>query len=425
MRYNIFSKNLIKTQSGCFTPTLSSSDNYPLSSSDNYPLSSSDNHPLSSSCLTRGSMNKDIILTGCSGRRPSMTRMISQSGRSMVEMLGVLAIIGVLSVGGITGYSYAMNKHKANQTINEINLRRIDLIQQQQMGLPLNLSAWKDEETIYPIDVYHNDLLGGTAIVIDEVPSKICKIIGDVFKEKATVFIGSETFDENSNEENDPCNASDKNTIELYFDGIQCDPSCGENEYCDNGWCFKTTGTPKTGSSKCGGEGAACTTENGQDGFCESDTCLPLGTCTSNEECGPKEYCGVVNYTNSSKRFPSGATGTCVKANFLRYEIDDTIYYVSATGLNWWNAEAACAKIGKEHLQLSDLLNITGKNLATATDLSIKLSKIIGAQYVWVVPEKNQSHMWTPQLAKDYLDPAHEFNYDMKQNNHARVAVCK
>ena len=28
-----------------------------------------------------------------------------QSGRSMVEMLGVLAIIGVLSVGGIAGYS--------------------------------------------------------------------------------------------------------------------------------------------------------------------------------------------------------------------------------------------------------------------------------------------------------------------------------
>ena len=33
-----------------------------------------------------------------------------QSGRSMVEMLGVLAIIGVLSVGGISGYSKAMDQ---------------------------------------------------------------------------------------------------------------------------------------------------------------------------------------------------------------------------------------------------------------------------------------------------------------------------
>ena len=30
---------------------------------------------------------------------------INESGRSMIEMLGVLAIIGVLSVGGIAGYS--------------------------------------------------------------------------------------------------------------------------------------------------------------------------------------------------------------------------------------------------------------------------------------------------------------------------------
>ena len=47
---------------------------------------------------------------------------MSESGRSMVEMLGVLAIIGILSIGGIVGYSYGMDKHKANQTINDIML---------------------------------------------------------------------------------------------------------------------------------------------------------------------------------------------------------------------------------------------------------------------------------------------------------------
>ena len=39
-----------------------------------------------------------------------------QHGRSMVEMLGVLAIIGVLSIGGIAGYSRAMEKHKLSKT---------------------------------------------------------------------------------------------------------------------------------------------------------------------------------------------------------------------------------------------------------------------------------------------------------------------
>ena len=42
-----------------------------------------------------------------------------QCGRSMIEMLGVLAIIGVLSVGGIAGYSKAMTKWKINKTISD------------------------------------------------------------------------------------------------------------------------------------------------------------------------------------------------------------------------------------------------------------------------------------------------------------------
>ncbi len=46
----------------------------------------------------------------------------TQSGRSMIEMLGVLAIIGVLSVGGIAGYSKAMMKYRINKTIEQITL---------------------------------------------------------------------------------------------------------------------------------------------------------------------------------------------------------------------------------------------------------------------------------------------------------------
>ena len=47
---------------------------------------------------------------------------MNEKGRSMVEMLGVLAIIGVLSAGGLAGYSKAMFQHKANQTINTFSL---------------------------------------------------------------------------------------------------------------------------------------------------------------------------------------------------------------------------------------------------------------------------------------------------------------
>ena len=44
------------------------------------------------------------------------------TGRSMVEMLGVLAIIGVLSVGAIAGYSKAMMKYKLNQHAQAVNM---------------------------------------------------------------------------------------------------------------------------------------------------------------------------------------------------------------------------------------------------------------------------------------------------------------
>ena len=39
----------------------------------------------------------------------------------MIEMLGVLAIIGVLSVGGIAGYSKAMTKFRINKTVDQVS----------------------------------------------------------------------------------------------------------------------------------------------------------------------------------------------------------------------------------------------------------------------------------------------------------------
>ena len=62
------------------------------------------------------------------------------SGRSMIEMLGVLAIVGVLSVGGIAGYSKAMMQFKINKTAEQIsqivtNLRTLYIQQKDFEGL--------------------------------------------------------------------------------------------------------------------------------------------------------------------------------------------------------------------------------------------------------------------------------------------------
>ncbi len=52
----------------------------------------------------------------------------NESGRSMSEMLAVLAIIGVLSVGTIAGFRHMINKQKINDIINTINLNSIQIL---------------------------------------------------------------------------------------------------------------------------------------------------------------------------------------------------------------------------------------------------------------------------------------------------------
>ena len=42
-----------------------------------------------------------------------------ESGRSMVEMLGVLAVVGILSIGGIVGFSLSMSRYKANAMLDK------------------------------------------------------------------------------------------------------------------------------------------------------------------------------------------------------------------------------------------------------------------------------------------------------------------
>ncbi len=57
----------------------------------------------------------------------------NESGRSMVEMLGVLAVMGILSVAGITGFKIAMDKNRANTIINEAQKRATLVVPQIQL----------------------------------------------------------------------------------------------------------------------------------------------------------------------------------------------------------------------------------------------------------------------------------------------------
>ena len=85
------------------------------------------------------------------------TMKTNESGRSMIEMLGVLAIIGVLSVGGIAGYSKAMNKFKTNKVADNVSM------------LVANI------KTMYAQQKTYGTLTNADAISLGAVPDELIK----------------------------------------------------------------------------------------------------------------------------------------------------------------------------------------------------------------------------------------------------------
>lgn len=106
-----------------------------------------------------------------------------QSGRSMVEMLGVLAIIGVLSVGGIAGYSKAMTKFKINKTMDQVsmlvaNIRTLYSGQRNYSGL--------DNKTAIGFGIIPNEMYSSSSKIVNAFN-------GDVTIQSATSSSGGST----------------------------------------------------------------------------------------------------------------------------------------------------------------------------------------------------------------------------------------
>ena len=100
----------------------------------------------------------------------NIIRNSEQSGRSMVEMLGVLAIVGVLSIGGISGYSKAMAKYKVNKTLDQVsmlvtNIRSIFGNQTSYSGL--------NTKTVIDFEMMDKDMLNTASTLINPYQGSI------------------------------------------------------------------------------------------------------------------------------------------------------------------------------------------------------------------------------------------------------------
>lgn len=168
-----------------------------------------------------------------------------QSGRSMVEILGTLAIIGVLSIGAIAGYSYAMNKYRANTTMNDVNLRAVDLIAQVGRGGDLSLSEWPEKSTAgYDVGLESEAGKATGGIQVSGVKQDVCEILAEnLLSSNITLKINGEDYVSG--------NCGTTNTMVFYYDNLGAfnekkeennKPYCLDDTYCYGTYCNSTCG---------------------------------------------------------------------------------------------------------------------------------------------------------------------------------------
>ena len=172
----------------------------------------------------------------------------SYCGRSMVEMLGVLAIIGVLSIGGMWGYQKAMTLYRTNNLIEDVRLAGFvvmdslfDILPDDDTGM--DMAGLFDQKTPYQFTAFA-EKENTFEIMTQDIPYPVCE---EVKKRKV------EWLEEiKANGISNICNKDDINEVSFFFntelngnteqESEQCrtDNDCPTTKpYCRSGICSK------------------------------------------------------------------------------------------------------------------------------------------------------------------------------------------
>jgi len=103
----------------------------------------------------------------------------SESGRSMVEILGVLAIVGVLSVGSVWGLRMALDKNVSNEITHELTQRAVLISSLKQHGQEVNLDEFADLPFTekYNVHLEPTDPEGFFSLTLSDVPDNVVQNI--------------------------------------------------------------------------------------------------------------------------------------------------------------------------------------------------------------------------------------------------------
>jgi len=267
----------------------------------------------------------------------------NETGRSMVEMLGVLAIIGVISIGAIAGYTYGMNRYRTNEILDGGTKRAYTVATQLSMGLEPNLSEFKDV----------NETAGGTfgntaesvkqwdgefGISISGVTKPVCENLIRMIGDNTPLRALSKGDGENETELTAGDCADGSNDFYLVYNigGVGSEPerTTKEDGSCRDGYTGADCSEPITCQN--GGQWTAdgCECPNGWYGkTCDSDCngiklygdgqCYPCGNdylpTTSNEcaRCPGMFYSSGYCFSCNASSKPSIPQSECSKCGLV------------------------------------------------------------------------------------------------------------
>ena len=222
----------------------------------------------------------------------------------MVEVLGVLALMGILSVVAVAGFRVMVNKNKANTVISEAKLAFIEAHAKQNV----DLNKWEkvsfDSSYGYNIQTMR-DYKSNDYVKVSEVAKEVCAQMLPMQVE------GQLAFYTDAYEELTAC--ADQTNIVMAWNGIGVPAECGSRKECNAKGDYGDTGFPGfcNSSGHCqecnpeyeelNDEGTACDCKTGESLSC-SDEEGNTWCCSGNTICGTKvKEClpsdGMCSYT--------------------------------------------------------------------------------------------------------------------------------
>ena len=285
-------------------------------------------------------------------KNASKRQKLAEYGRSMVEILGVLAVIGVLSVGGIMGYRYAMEKYRSNDIVYEVNLRATDVWHRyQEMPLPY---PNEDEETDFPeyptvtgtgFPIYMESKPDvAVKIYVEEVSPRICRQVLnmpliDVIKGLQFVQVNDVKYTGDVGICGDMNGSAQNEMVFTIFLNSESDSLINEN-CVEESDCSSCCGTPV-----CNGDTLTCEdacTGNASRPYCLQESCSCV-ECLEPSDCASKgsQYtCSEITHTcerieeacvdGEEFRTPNGVCVPCDNPN--NFLVSKTIYENPALG---------------------------------------------------------------------------------------------